>query len=64
MVHHVIHAIDRDFTVADIEKKCPAVSRDMIRTVLKSMQKAGEVECVGRGPGALWKKKGITSKRG
>ncbi len=64
MVHHAVFAADRDFTVADIEKKCPAVSRDMIRTVLKSMQKDGMVECIGRGPGALWKKKGITSKRG
>ena len=64
MVHHAVHAIDRDFTVADIEKKCPAVSRDMIRTVLKAMRKDGVVECIGRGPGALWKKKGNTSKRG
>ena len=64
MVHHAIYAIDREFTVADIEKKCPAVSRDMIRTVLKSMQKAGKVECIGRGPGALWRKKDNTSKRG
>ena len=64
MVHHAVFSVDREFTVADIEKKCPAVSRDMIRTVLKSMQKAGMVECIGRGPGALWKRKGNTSKRG
>ncbi len=64
MVHNAVLAVDRDFTVADIEKKCPAVSRDMIRTVLKSMQKDDLVECIGRGPGALWKKKGNTSKRG
>jgi len=64
MVYQTVHAIGRDFTVADIEKKCPAVSRDMIRTVLKAMQKTGVVECIGRGPGALWKKKGSTSKRG
>jgi Fic family protein len=56
MVHHAVFAFDRHFTVADIEKKCPAVSRDMIRTVLKTMQKNGVVECIGRGPGALWKK--------
>ena len=36
----------------------------MIRTVLKSMQKAGEVECVGRGPGALWKKRVLPLKEG
>lgn len=64
MVHHAVHTIDRNFTVADIEKKCPAVSRDMIRTVLKAMRKDGVVKCIGRGPGALWKKKGNTSKRG
>ncbi|MDR4509822.1 MAG: Fic family protein [Candidatus Brocadiaceae bacterium] len=64
MVHHAIHTIGREFTVADIEKKCPVVSRDMIRTVLKTMRKDGVVECVGRGPGALWNKKGNTSKRG
>ncbi|MBI5875762.1 MAG: Fic family protein [Deltaproteobacteria bacterium] len=64
MVHHAVYAIERNFTVADIEKMCPAVSRDMIRTVLKSMQKEGKIECIGRGPGALWKKKGNTSKRG
>jgi len=64
MVYQAVFAVDRDFSVADIEKKCPAVSRDMIRTVLKAMQKTGVVECIGRGPGALWKKKGSTSKRG
>lgn len=64
MVHHAILAIDKEFTVADIEKKCPAVSRDMIRTVLKTMQKNGVIECIGRGPGALWKKRGNNFKRG
>lgn len=64
MVHHAILAIDKEFTVADIEKKCPAVSRDMIRTVLKAMQKNSVIECIGRGPGALWKKKGTNFKRG
>lgn len=64
MVHHAILAIDKEFTVADIEKKCPAVSRDMIRTVLKAMQKNSVIECIGRGPGALWKKRGNNFKRG
>lgn len=64
MVHQAVHAIGGEFTVTDIEKDCPAVSRDMIRIVLKTMQKANEIECLGRGPGALWKKKGNNSKRG
>ena len=32
--------------------------------VLREMQKKGLMECLGRGPGALWQKKGITPKRG
>jgi len=64
MVHQAVFSANKDFSVADIEKKCPAVSRDMIRTVLKALQKEDKVECVGRGPGALWKKKGNTAKRG
>jgi len=64
MVHHAVYYGDRDFTVADIEKKCPAVSRDMIRTVLKAMQNEGVIECIGRGPGALWRRKGNVPKRG
>ena len=46
------------------ERACPGVSRDMVRRVLRDLQKARKVECVGRGPGALWRKKGNTSKRG
>ena len=64
MVHHAVHAIDRDFTVADIEKKCPAVSRDMIRTVLKAMRKDGVVECIGRGRAHYGRKRVITLKEG
>ncbi|KKK88911.1 hypothetical protein LCGC14_2738370, partial [marine sediment metagenome] len=35
----------------------PGVSRDMIRRVLRQLKKDGEVECLGRGPDALWRKK-------
>jgi Fic family protein len=44
------------FTVTELERNCPGVSRDMIRKILKSMQDQGAVECIGRGPGARWKK--------
>lgn len=64
MVQHAVLSFVGEFSVANIEKKCPAVSRDMIRTVLKSMQKEGVVECIGRGPGALWTKKGNITNKG
>jgi len=46
------------FALADIERDCPGVSRDMIRRVLRVMRESGLVECTGKGPGAKWRKKG------
>jgi Fic family protein len=64
LVERAITGFGGDFTLADIEKSCPAVSRDMVRRVLRNLQKDGRVECLGRGPGATWRKKGNTLKRG
>lgn len=52
------------FSVQELERACPAVSRDLIRRVLKDLQNAGQVECLGRGPGARWRKRGITPEQG
>lgn len=51
------------FTVSGIAHFCPGVSRDMIRRVLRIIQKSKRVECLGPGPGATWQKKGNTAKR-
>jgi len=64
MVEHAIETIAGEFGVSDLERLCPAVSRDMIRRLLRDFKTAGRVECIGRGPGAKWRKKGIASKRG
>jgi Fic/DOC family len=56
----VLEAISRmvgPFSLATLERACPGVSRDMIRRVLNS-QKSNDVDCIGRGPGALWRKRG------
>ena len=63
-VESAIHGFKNEFTLSDLEKACPGVSHDMIRRVLKDLQQAKKVECLGRGPGAKWRKKGSTSKRG
>ncbi|MBI2089043.1 MAG: Fic family protein [Deltaproteobacteria bacterium] len=63
----IVTAIDRfsgEFTLADIERACPGVSRDMVRRVLRDLQRSRKVECLGRGPGAAWRKKGNTLKKG
>jgi hypothetical protein len=57
----IIAAIDRfpgEFTLSDLERTSPGVSRDMLRKVLKDLQKESQVECLGHGPGAPWKKRG------
>jgi Fic family protein len=46
------------FTISELERICPGVSRDMVRRVLRQQQAAGVVECYGRGPAANWRKKG------
>ena len=64
LVESAINAFSGEFTLSQLERACPGVSRDMVRRVLREQKKRKKVECVGRGPGALWRKRGNTSKRG
>ncbi|MFZ5801386.1 MAG: hypothetical protein ACOY3D_08460 [Candidatus Omnitrophota bacterium] len=45
-----------EFTLSDIQKECPAVSRDMIKIVFRQLQKAGKIKSLGRGKTAKWGK--------
>lgn len=58
LIEAAIRSLKSGFTVSDLEKSCPTVSRDMIRRVLHDLKKAKKVECGGRGPGATWRQKG------
>ena len=60
LVELAIQSLAHDFSVTDVERMCPNVSRDMIRHLLRTLKERGIVECVGRGPGAKWRKKGNT----
>ncbi len=44
-----------DFRLTDIERACPGVGRDWIRSLLTDMKAAGEVTCQGKGPAARWR---------
>ena len=61
MIEHAIETITGEFGITDLERACPGVSRDMIRLLLRDLKAAGHIECLGRGPGAKWRRKGITS---
>ena len=64
LVQAAIQAFPGEFSLGDLERACPGVSRDMVRRVLRNLQRAAKVACLGRGPGAAWRKKGSTPKRG
>ena len=46
-----------EFSVSDIERECPGVSRDMIRVVFRQLQGKKRIICLGKGKSARWKKK-------
>ena len=58
LILDAINSFEGRFTLADLERACPGVSRDMVRRVLKDLSATGNLKCVGKGPGAPWIKKG------
>ncbi|MCL5021898.1 MAG: Fic family protein [Nitrospirae bacterium] len=64
LIRAAVDSFSKEFTLSELERACPGVSRDMIRRVLRELQSIKKVECIGRGPGALWRKRGNTTKRG
>ncbi len=56
LIEAAIKKFSPEFSLSDLERACPGVSRDMVRRVLRDLQAKGYVECLGRGPGALWRK--------
>lgn len=58
LIEAAVAAFPGPFALADLERACPGVSRDMARLVLRQLQKDGRVRCLGKGPGALWKRQG------
>ncbi len=63
LVEHAIRNFAGDFSVADLERVCPGVSRDMIRHLLGELKAVHRIECLGRGPGAKWRNKGNNRQR-
>ncbi len=48
-----------DFTLGDLERACPGASRELARRVLRRLSEAGQVESLGRGPGARWRRRRV-----
>ena len=55
----IVQAIDGTlaaFSVSDIQRQCPSVSIDMIRRTFKILRAKGQIECLGCGQNAKWRK--------
>jgi hypothetical protein len=64
LIGDAIAAFRGEFTLGELVRACPGASREMIRHVLRQAREDGRVEALGRGPGARWRRKGSTPKRG
>jgi Fic family protein len=62
-VEQVIAEMEGPFSLVDLERRCPHVSRDMVRLLLFRLRRAGRVECTGRGPLAAWRRTGRWPER-
>ncbi|MDE0127294.1 MAG: Fic family protein [Bryobacterales bacterium] len=51
-----ISAYQGEFRLMDLQRDCPGVGRDWIRTILANLKKSGDVACRGRGPAARWRR--------
>ncbi|GAH53431.1 unnamed protein product, partial [marine sediment metagenome] len=46
-----------EFSISDIERECPNVSRPMIRVVLEELRAKGRIKVLGTGRNARWRKR-------
>jgi Fic family protein len=44
-----------EFRIGDIERACPGVGREWIRSLLADLKANGDVSCHGKGPAARWR---------
>ncbi len=56
MVERAIQSLPADFRLADVEERCPLVSRDTIRSAMAKLQHDGVITCLGRGRAARWQR--------
>jgi Fic family protein len=56
-VLEAIKSMRDEFSIKDIQKRCPAVGIDLIRRILRQERESNRLECLGRGPDAQWRKK-------
>jgi Fic family protein len=56
LVTYALEHVPSPFAIADVERLCPSVSREMIRVVMNRWRKDGRLESLGRGRAARWRR--------
>lgn len=56
-VRDAIANLPHEFSVGELARACPGVSRPMIRVVLEGLRKEGKLKVIGTGRGAIWRKR-------
>jgi len=62
----ILQAVERKtgpFSISDIQRECPGISRVMIKTVLRKLRDNGKIKSTGVGRGAKWVKERENWKR-
>ena len=62
LITQAIRQSPETFRITDIQRKCPGISVDMIRKVLKDLRAEGRTKCLGMGKAAQWKRVGKSAK--
>lgn len=57
MVQEAIASFNGDFSVKELQVRCPHVGIDLIRRILANQRKARKIRCLQKGPDARWRKK-------
>lgn len=47
-----------EFSISDIERICPGISRDLIRLIFRKLKREKRISCLGKGQQAKWKRIG------
>jgi Fic family protein len=56
MVERAVEALPVQFRLADVEKRCPLVGRDTVRSALTKLKRDGKIVSEGRGRAATWRR--------
>jgi Fic family protein len=56
LIEQAVDSFPAQFSITELERSCPGVSRDMLRHILDRLRRQKRISCVRRGRNSLWQK--------